>query len=83
MMTTTIGDAKQRVLDNEALCTRVQHIHIASRNGNDDINYGNKVDESDNKASYIAPQDGADVNNYDDEVNKVNNKALYITLPDG
>ena len=82
-MTTTIGDAKRQVSVNKALCTRVQHIHILSCNGNDDINYGNEVNKSDNEASYIAPQDGDDVNNYGDEVNKVNNEASYITLPDG
>jgi hypothetical protein len=70
------------VPDNEALCTRGQHFHNLSHNGDDDINYGNKVDESGNKASYIASQAGNHVNNYGDKVDKVNDKALYITLPD-
>ncbi len=69
--------------EDEASCTRAQHIHIASRNDDDDINYGDEVDEVDNEASYIAPQDGDDVNNYGNEVDEVDDKASYITSPDG
>ena len=83
MTTRTIGNDEGRVLDDEASCARAHHIHIASHNGNDDINYGDKVDEVDDKALYIAPQDSNDVNNYGDKVDKVDNEVLYITLPDG
>jgi hypothetical protein len=41
--TTTIGDNKQQVLDNKALCASAQHIHIASRDGGNDN--GNEDDE--------------------------------------
>ena len=79
--TTTIGDDKQQVLDNRASYARAQHIHIASHNSDDDINYGDKVVEVDNKALYTAPQDSNDVNNYGDKVNKVDDNPFYNTLP--
>ena len=60
-----------------------QHFHLTSHNGNNDINYGNEVDEVDNKALYIEPRDSNDVNNYGGKVDKVNDKASYITSPDG
>jgi hypothetical protein len=81
--TKDIGDNKQQVLDNEALCVSAQHFHLTSHNGNNDINYGNEVDEVDNKALYIEPRDSNDVNNYGGKVDKVNDKASYITSPDG
>jgi hypothetical protein len=34
--TATIGNDKQQVLDDEASCPSAQHIHIASRNCDDD-----------------------------------------------
>ena len=71
------------MLDDETSCARAQHIHITSRNCNDHINYGNEMDEVDNKASYITPRDGNDVNDNGDKVDKVINKASYITSPDG
>ena len=83
MTTTTILNAEQRVSDDKTSCARAQHIHIVSCSCNDHINYGNEVDEVDDKTSNIAPQDGNDVNNNGSEVNKVDDEASYITLPDG
>jgi hypothetical protein len=34
--TTTIGNNERRVSDGEALCTSTQHIHIVSRNGDEE-----------------------------------------------
>ncbi len=45
-------------VDDEASCTSARHFHNASRDGDDDNNYGNEVDKVDNEASYITLPDG-------------------------
>ncbi len=45
-------------VDNEALCASARHFHIASRDGDDDNNYGNEVNKVDDEASYITLPDG-------------------------
>ncbi len=45
-------------VDDKASCASAWHFHIASCDGDNDNNYGNKVDKVDNEASYITSPDG-------------------------
>ncbi len=56
--TTTTTAMTTTNVDDEASCASARYFHIASRKGNDDNNYGNKVDKVDNEASYITLPDG-------------------------